>query len=228
MPGLLVPHHLLEFARIRVHCTGDALYSFCPWSFPAPGNFPVSVVCIRWPKYWSFSFSITPCSEYSGLICLRNDWFDLLAVQGTFRSLLQHHSVKASIICPSAFTFQLSQPYMTTGKTISLITDHTPFRVIFIALFYSKCSPLLSLRLSLAALYTEHLFKYIPQWLSGKNPPTNAGDKGLMPGLGRPPGEGMAAHFGILAWKSHGQRNLQSTVHRMAKESDMTKQQLFK
>ena len=80
-----------------------------------------SVLCIRWPKYWSFSFSINPSNEYSGLISLRIDWLDLLAVQGTLKSLLQHHSSKASILWRSAFfTVQLSHPYMTTGKTIAL------------------------------------------------------------------------------------------------------------
>ena len=80
-----------------------------------------SVLCFRWPKYWSFSFSISPPSEYSGLISFRIDWFDLLAVQGTLKSLLQHHSSKASIFRLSAFFIvQLSHPYMTTGKTIAL------------------------------------------------------------------------------------------------------------
>ena len=80
-----------------------------------------SVLCIRWPKYQSFSFSISPPSEYSGLISFRMDWLDLLAVQGTLNTLLQHHSFKASILRRSAFfTVQLSHPYMTTGKTIAL------------------------------------------------------------------------------------------------------------
>ena len=80
-----------------------------------------SVLRIRWPKYWSFSFSISPSNEYSGLISFRIDWLDLLAVQGTRKSLLQHHSSKASIIQRSAFFLvQLSHPYMTTGKTIAL------------------------------------------------------------------------------------------------------------
>ena len=79
------------------------------------------VLHIRWPKYCSFSFSITPCNEYSGLISFRTDWFDLLAVQGTLKSFLQHHSTKASILCHSAFFMvQLSHPYMTTRKTIAL------------------------------------------------------------------------------------------------------------
>ena len=80
-----------------------------------------SVLCIRWPKYWSFSFSISPFNEYSGLISFRMDWFDLLAVQGTLRSLFQHHSSKASILwCSASFIVGLSHPYMTTGKTIAL------------------------------------------------------------------------------------------------------------
>ena len=80
-----------------------------------------SVLHIRWPKYWSFSFGISPSNEYSGLISFRIDWFDLLAVQGTLRSLLQHHSSKASILRRSAFfVVQLTHPYMTTGKTIAL------------------------------------------------------------------------------------------------------------
>ena len=92
-----------------------------------PSNFPSirilsneSALLIRWPKYWSFSFSISPSNEYSGLIAFRMDWLDLLAVQGTLKSLLQHHSSKASILQGSAFFIvQLSHPYMTTGKTPS-------------------------------------------------------------------------------------------------------------
>ena len=81
-----------------------------------------SVLCIRWPKYWSFSFSIGPSNEYSGMISFRMDWLDLVAVQGTLKSLLQHHSSKASILqCSAFFIVQLSHPYMTTGKTIVLI-----------------------------------------------------------------------------------------------------------
>ena len=80
-----------------------------------------SVLRIRWPKYWSFSFSISPSDEYSGLISFRMDWLDLLVVQGTLKSLLQHHSSKASILqCSAFFIVQLSHPYMTTGKTIAL------------------------------------------------------------------------------------------------------------
>ena len=91
-------------------------------SFPASGSFLVSesVVRIKWPKYWSFSFSISPSNEYSGLISFRIDWFDV-TVQGTLKSLLQHHSSKAPILLHSAFFMvQLSHPHMTTGKTLAL------------------------------------------------------------------------------------------------------------
>ena len=80
-----------------------------------------SALCIRWPKYWSFSFNISPTNEHPGLISFRMDWFDLLAVQGILKSLLQHHSSKASILqCSAFFIVRLSHPYMTTGKTIAL------------------------------------------------------------------------------------------------------------
>ena len=96
------------------------LFSSCLQSFPASGSFPMSVLRIRWPKYWTFSFSISPSNEYSGLISFRMDWFDLLAVQGSLKSL-QHHSSKASILQRWVFfRVQLSHPYITTGKTIAL------------------------------------------------------------------------------------------------------------
>ena len=104
--------------------SSDALFSFCPWSFPASGTFPMSrqsSALIRWPKYWSFSFSISPSSEYSGLISFRMDWLDLHVVQGTLRSLLQHHSSKASILqCSAFFIIHLLHLHMTTGETIAL------------------------------------------------------------------------------------------------------------
>ena len=95
---------------------------FLPSIFPSIRVFSYeSVLCIRWPKYWSFSFSINPSKEYSGLISFRIDWFDLPAIQGTLKSLLQHHSSKTLIFQHSSFSMvQLSHPYMTTGKTIAL------------------------------------------------------------------------------------------------------------
>ena len=96
-------------------------FSSCLQSFPASGSFQISQLCMRWPKYWTFSFSISPSNEYSGLVSFRMDWLDLLAVQGTLKSLLQHHISKASILRRSAFfTVQVSHPYTTTGKTIAL------------------------------------------------------------------------------------------------------------
>ena len=112
-----------------------------------------STLCIRWPKYWSFSFSISPSNEHPGLISFRMDWLDLLAVQGTLKSLLQHHTSKASLLrCSAFFTVQLSHPYMTTGKTIAL-TRHTfvgkvmslPFNVLsrFVITFLPRSKRLL-------------------------------------------------------------------------------------
>ena len=105
-----------------------------PQSFPASGSFPMShFFATRWPKYCSFSFSISPSNEYSGLISFRMDWLDLLAVQGTLKSLLQHHTSKASILWHSAFFIvQLSHPYMTTGKTIALTRQTFVGKVMFL------------------------------------------------------------------------------------------------
>ena len=125
--GFLVHHQLLEFTQTHVHWVGDAIILCCSLLLP-PSILPrirvfsnESTLHIRWPKYWSFSFSISPSNEHSGLISFRMDWLGLLAVQGTLKSLLQHHSSKASILWHSAFfTVQLSHPYMTTGKAIAL------------------------------------------------------------------------------------------------------------
>ena len=96
-------------------------FSSCLQSFPASVFSNELVLCIRWPEDWSFTFNISPSNEFSGLISARTDWFDLLAVQGTLKSLLQHHRSKGSIFwCSAYFTVQLSHPYMTTGKTIAL------------------------------------------------------------------------------------------------------------
>ena len=129
-PGLPIHHQLLEFTQIHVYWVGDAIQPSHPLSSALlpPLIFPSirvysndSVLRIRWPKYWSFSFNIIPSNEYSGLISFRMDWLDLLSVQGTLKSLLQHHSSKASILRQSAFLIvQLLHPYMTTGKTIAL------------------------------------------------------------------------------------------------------------
>ena len=129
-PGLPIHHQLLESTQTHVHRVGDAIQPSHPLSSPSPpaSIFPSirvfsneSALLIKWPKYWSFSFNISPSEEHPGLISFRMDWLDLLAVQGTLRSLLQHHSSKASILqCSTFFIVQLSHPYITTGKTIAL------------------------------------------------------------------------------------------------------------
>ena len=128
--GLPVHHQLPEITQTHVHWVGDAIQPSHPLSSPSPTfSFPSirvfsneAALHIRWPKYWSFSFSISPSNEYSGPISFRMDWLDLLAVQGTLKSLLQHPSSKVSILQRSAFFIvQLSHPYMTTRKTIALI-----------------------------------------------------------------------------------------------------------
>jgi len=127
-PGFPVHHQLLSLLKltsIESVMPSNHLILYRPL-FLLPSIFPsirvfsnVSVLCIRWPKYWSFN--ISPSNEYSGLISFRIDWLDLLAVQGALKSLLQHHSSKASVLWSSAFfTVQLSHPYMTSGKTIAL------------------------------------------------------------------------------------------------------------
>ena len=129
-PGLPVHHQLPESTQTHVHRVGDAnshLILCRPLLLlpPIPPSIRVfsneSTLHLRWPKYWSFSFNISPSKEHPGLISCRMDWLDLLAVQGTLKSLLQHCSSKASILwCSTLFTVQLSHPYMTIGKTIAL------------------------------------------------------------------------------------------------------------
>ena len=135
----------------------------CPFLLP-PSIFPSirvfsneSLLCIRWPKYCSCSFSISPSSEYSGLISFRMDWLDLLAVQGTLKSLFQHHSSKASILWHSAFfTVQLSHPYMTTGKAIALI------RWIFVGKITSLLFNMLS---SLVITFLPRIKRLLISWM---------------------------------------------------------------
>ena len=130
MPGLPVHHQLREFTQMQVHRVGDAIqpsHPLRPLLFLSPVCHSIrifsseSTLHIRWPKYWSFSFSIIPSKEIPGLISFRMDWLNLLAGRGTLKSLLQHNTLKWSIFWHSAFfTVQLSHPYMTTGKTITL------------------------------------------------------------------------------------------------------------
>ena len=135
-PGFLVHHQFPEFTQTHVRWVGDAIQPSCHPTISSsvvpllflPSIIPSirvfyneSVICIRWPKYWSFSFNISPSNEYSGLTSFRIIWLDLLVVQGTLKSRLQHHSSKALILWRSVFFIvQLSHPYMTTGKTKAL------------------------------------------------------------------------------------------------------------
>ena len=129
-PGLPVHHQLLESTQTHVHQVSDAIQPSLPLSSPFPPALNPSsirvfsnesILCMRWPKYWSFSFSISPSNEHPRLISFRMDWLDLLAVQGILEGLLQHHSAKASILQRSAFFIvQLSHPYVTTGKSKAL------------------------------------------------------------------------------------------------------------
>ena len=130
IPDFPVHHQLMEITQTHIHRVSDAIQPSHPLSSPSLPNpnpsqhqslYNESTLHMRWPKYWSFSFNISPSKEHRGLISFRMDWLALLAVQGTLKSLLQHHSSKASILqCSAFFTVQLSHPYMTTGKTIAL------------------------------------------------------------------------------------------------------------
>ena len=148
--GFPVHHQLPKLAKTHVHRVSDTIQASHPLSSPSPPAFNLSqhqglfselVLCIKWPKYWSFSFSISPSNECSGLISFRMDRLDLLAVQGTFKSLLQHHSSKASILwCSAFFIVYLSHPYMTTGKTIALTRQTFVGKVM--SLLFNKLSRL--------------------------------------------------------------------------------------
>ena len=138
---------LLKLMSIESVMPSNHLILCCPLLllpsiFPSIRVFPnESVIHISWPKYWSFSFSISSSKEYSGLISFRIDWFDLLAVQGTLKSLLQHHSLKASILwCWAFFMVLLSHPYMTTGKTIALTIRTFVSKVMSLLFNFSFCN----------------------------------------------------------------------------------------
>ena len=148
--GLPVNHQLQELTQTHVHHVSDTIQPshlchpllLLPQVPPSNRVFSnESTLCMRWPKYWSFSFSICPSSEHPGLISFRMDWLDLLAIQGTFKSFLQHQSAKASIFqCSAFFKVQISYPFMTTAKTIAL-TRQTLFGKVM-SLFYNTLSRL--------------------------------------------------------------------------------------
>ena len=152
--------------KVDVHQVSDVIQPSHPLLSPSPPAFPrirvfsiESVLCIKWPKYWSFNFSISPFDEYSGLISFRMDWLDLLAVQGTLKSLLQDHSSKTSILwCSAFFIVQFSHPYMTTGKTMAL-TRRT---------FVGKVMSLLFNMLSrLVIVFLPRSKHFLISWLQG-------------------------------------------------------------
>ena len=151
-PGFHVLCHLLELAQTYVHQVGDAIRTSHPLLSPSLPVFNLSqlrvfpgesALPIWWPKYWSFSFSISPSNKSSGLISFRMDWFDLHAVQGTLKNLFQHHNLKASILWHSAFLMvQLSHPYVTTGKTITLTKRTFVGKVMSLPFFFNFYSHL--------------------------------------------------------------------------------------
>ena len=158
IPGFLVLQYLREFAQTHVLWVGDIIHFIlcCPLLllstiFPSIRVFSnESVLCISWPKYWNFSFNISPSNEYSGLISSRTDWLALLAVQETLKNLLQHHSAKVSILWHSAFFMvQLSHLYTITGKTIALTMQTYAGKVMsllsnmlsrFVIVFFQRAS----------------------------------------------------------------------------------------
>ena len=150
-PGFPVHPQFLELAQTHVHRVSDAIQPFHPLSFPSPpafnlpqhqGLFKGAHFSRHVARCWSFSFSISPSNEYSGLISFRMDWLDLLTVQGTLKSLLEHHSSKASILqCSVFFIVQLSHPCMTTGKTIALSKQTSVSKVM--SLLFNMLSRLL-------------------------------------------------------------------------------------
>ena len=147
--GFPVHHQLPEFIQTHVHQVSDAIQPshLCHPLLLLPSIFPSirvfsnqSALCIRWPEYWSFSFSIIPSKGHPGLISFRMDWLDLLAVQGTLKSLFQHDSSKASILgCSAIFIVQVSHPFMTTGKTIALTRQTFVSKVMSLCLCFQIC-----------------------------------------------------------------------------------------
>ena len=145
-PGLPLHHQLLEFTQTHVHWVGDAIQPSHPLSSPSSPalNLSQHQGLFQWvssshevAKYWSFSFNISSSNEHPGLISFRMDWLDLLEVQGTVKSLLQHHSSKASILrCSAFFIGQLSHPYVTTGKTIALTSQTFVDKVMSLLFFF--------------------------------------------------------------------------------------------
>ena len=173
-PDLPVHHQLLESTQIHIHWVIDAIQPSHPLPFSSPPalNLPQhqglsnkSAVCIRWPKCWSLSFNISPSNEHPELISFRMDWFKLLSVQGTLKSLLQHHSSNASILlCSAFFIVQLAHPYMTTGKTIAL-TRRTYTDKVISLLFFFLISLLFNMMSSLVITFLPRSKHLLISWL---------------------------------------------------------------
>ena len=163
-PGLPVHHQLPESTQTHVHWVGDAIQPSHPLSSPSLLALNLSqhqvfsnesALLIRWAEYWSFSFNISPSSEQPRLISFRMDWLDLLALQGTLKSLLRHHSSKASILqCSAFFIVQLSYPYVTTGKTIALTRQTFVSKVM--SLLFNMLSRLVITFLSRSESLEQH------------------------------------------------------------------------
>ena len=146
-PGFPVLHHLLELAQTHIHWVSDAIQPSCPLSSPSPPVFNLSSIKvffselalrIRWPKYWSFSFSISPSNEYSGLVSFRKDWLDLLAVWGTLKSFLHHHSLKAAILWRSAFSVVQLRACFWSLLPFGLNKCHVTCLVCFLCHFFGE------------------------------------------------------------------------------------------
>ena len=168
IPAFPARHQLPEFTQTHVHWVGDAIQPshllssllFPPSIFPSIRIFSnESALYVRWPKYWSFSFNISPSNEHPGLISFRMDSLDLLAVQGTLKTLLQHHSSKASSLqCSAFFIVQLSHPYMTTGKTVALTRQTFVDKVMSLLYQFSICF-YLGLNITFLKKKTFYLFE---------------------------------------------------------------------
>ena len=189
MPSLPVHRQLPEFTQTHVHWVGDAIQLSHPLSSPSPPAFNLcqhqvfsndSALHIRWPKYWSFSFSISPSNEHPGLIC-RMDWLDLLAVQGILKSLLQHYSSKASILWHSTFFIvQLSHPYTTTGKAMALTRQTFVDKVT--SLLFNMLSRFVITFLPSRIIFNRKFTLGLPWWFQLHV--STAADSGLIPVLG--------------------------------------------
>ena len=242
-PGLPVHHQLrestqpmsIESVMPSNHLILCRPLLLLPSIFPSIRVFYKELVLrIRWPKYWSLSFNISPSNEYSGLISFRMDLLDLLAFQGTLKSLHQHHSSKVSILQHSAsFIVQLSHPYMTTGKTIALtrwtfvskviaLLFNMLSRLVIALLPRSKCLNYMT-AVTICSDFGAQENKRLPWWLSGKESACQAGDMGSIPWSGRSPGEGNgnSLQYSCLG-NPMDREDWQAIVYAVAEESDTT------